>query len=208
MLQWFSDLVTYLSSLLYEVFFWGLQFLEVCFVPIFCLLKVTNQNPNEYRVTSRFKARILSKNCQVMEPRFTSVFPSLTIFLSTERVLLVSLILRSCWTPELSICPPVWGAWIVSLSHEDKWEHTSLTIWVAAVRLVPGLCRENDVYFSVVAQIMGFPNHFKATRNQAESTFLPSHFCSPHSWQLTPLPRQVQIICLLPWLLNQRCPSL
>lgn len=29
---------------------------------------------------------------------------------------------------------------------------------------------------------------------------------SPHCSQLTPLPRQVQIICLLPWVLTQRWP--
>ena len=36
----------------------------------------------------------------------------------------------------------------------------------------------------------------------------PCSLPSPYSWQLMPLPRQVQIMFWLPCCLNQRCPSL
>lgn len=70
------------------------------------------------------------------------IYSWLTILLSTERVLLIVLIVWGCSAPELPICTSVWGAGVVGLSHEDKGEHTRLAIRVSTVHLVPGLCRD------------------------------------------------------------------
>lgn len=75
---------------------------------------------------------------------FKSLFLSLTVLLGTERVLLVFLIVWACRAPELPVCASVRGAGVVGLSHEDEREHARLTVGVATVRLVPGLCRINE----------------------------------------------------------------
>ena len=75
---------------------------------------------------------------------FKSLFLSLTVLLSTERVLLVLLIVWACRAPELPVCAPIWGAGVVGLSHEDEREHARLTVGVSTVRLVSGLCKINE----------------------------------------------------------------
>lgn len=151
----------------------GLWFLRVwrIFTPIFWVLymtvftskhKITNR-PNSDSNTDFVKLRYcegilnklmdgidcqnqpnIYKSCKLIELRFTSLFLSLTVLLSTERVLLIFLIVWGCWAPELPICASIWGAGIVGLSHVDEREHTRLTIRVATISLVPGLCTDRE----------------------------------------------------------------
>lgn len=182
---------------------------------------------------------ISHKTKTMVKPRLKSLFLILTILLSTERVLLVFLIVWGCRAPELSIRASVWGAGIEGPSHEDKREHTWLAVRVATVFLLPGLCTDRKgkvkneaitaetnhmplimvIMVGVVTWIWRSKRHFMSKKPNKKhkgshsllSLFFFLHrdpcFHSPHSWQLTPLPRQVQSICVLPWLLNQRCPS-
>lgn len=71
---------------------------------------------------------------------------SLTILLCTERVQPVSLIVWACGAPELPIRASVWGAGIISLSHEDKRECTRLAVRVTTVCLVSGLYTHKKMY--------------------------------------------------------------
>lgn len=59
-LQWFSDLVTYLSSMPYEVSFWRPQVLEVwpVFVSIFCLLYVTTHIKTQSHIQIKTYIRV------------------------------------------------------------------------------------------------------------------------------------------------------
>lgn len=62
----------------------------------------------------------------------------LTIFFSTERVLLVSFIVRGGGAPELPVCAALGSARVVRLPHEDEGEHARLPIGVTAIHLIPG----------------------------------------------------------------------
>lgn len=170
---------------------------------------------------------------------FTSMFLSLTILFSAERVLLVSLIVWGCRAPQLPIWTSIWGARVVGLPHEDKGEYTGLAIRVPTVHLVPGLCGKrggrvgkgeggwekwlqytiqratcraewNQQKITKDCNFSGIDSKSHLSQPQDFCIKIPNFICfwyTPHSWQLTPLPKQVQSICLLPWFLIQRCPS-
>jgi len=75
----------------------------------------------------------------MLKSKFPSLFLSLTIFFSTEGVLLVSLIVGGCGAPELPVCATVWSARVVDLLHEDERERTRLAIRITSIDLFLGL---------------------------------------------------------------------
>lgn len=135
----------------------------------------------------------------------------LTVLFCAQGVLAIFFKIRCGTAPKLPIITSLWGAWVEGLAHWHKWENTRLAIWVATINFRMALYAQEEKKSSPNKN--KFSNNFSIFSNTIQEHLvacLRGHVKGwnwPHSLQLTPFPWQVHNICLLPWVLIQRIPT-